>query len=98
MPYHIELTEDAKADFEFFEKYERQMILQGIREQLQHEPCVETRNRKLLRNNPVASWELRLGKYRVFYDVEHDIVTVTVIAIGHKTHNALFIRGRRFEL
>jgi len=37
------------------------------------EPIVETRNRKKLRPNPLAPWELRIGKARVFYDVEESV-------------------------
>ena len=35
-------------------------MVSEMREQLTHQPQVETRNRKLLRDNPVASWELRI--------------------------------------
>jgi mRNA-degrading endonuclease RelE of RelBE toxin-antitoxin system len=50
-----------------------------------------------MRPNPVAPWELRIGKYRVFYEI---IVgqTVRVLTIGHKEHNDLFIRGERVEI
>jgi mRNA-degrading endonuclease RelE of RelBE toxin-antitoxin system len=50
-------------------------LLDSIEEQLVHEPETATRNRKLLENltppwhsmEPI--WELRVGEYRVFYDV-----------------------------
>jgi mRNA interferase RelE/StbE len=45
----------------------------------------------------LAPWELRLGKYRVFYEVVEGS-KVRVVAIGHKEHNDLFIRGGRVEL
>jgi mRNA-degrading endonuclease RelE of RelBE toxin-antitoxin system len=96
--YYIEFTEEAKEDLVFLESYQRKMILAGIREQLQHEPCQETRNRKMLRDNPIAFWELRIGQYRIFYDVINELVTVTIIAIGQKKHNVLYIRGKRTEL
>lgn len=76
MNYTIEVTEEAKTDLSYFAAYERKMILSGIREQLSHEPLKETRNRKSLRQNPIAPWELRLEKYRIFYKVHQDIVTV----------------------
>jgi hypothetical protein len=41
--------------------------------------------------------ELRIDNYRVFYDFEGDDI-VKVIAVGHKEHNALLIRGRKVEL
>lgn len=94
MRYKIEITEEAKIDLSFFKLYERKTILEAIKEQLLYEPTKETKNRKELRENPIAPWELRSGKYRIFYEVEDDIVTVGVIAIGWKKHNALYIRGK----
>lgn len=93
MRYKIEITEDAKADLSFFKVSERKEILSDIKKQLLYEPLKETRNRKKLRDNPIAPWELRVGKYRIFYEVENDIVTVIIISIGLKKHNVLFIRG-----
>ena len=58
----------------------------------------ETENRKMLRDNPIAPWELRVGKYRIFYEVENDIVTVINISVGMKKHNTLFIRGKEVTL
>ena len=55
--------------------YYRNQILDSIEEQLAHEPETATRNRKLLGNlippwQTVAPiWELRVGEYRVLYDV-----------------------------
>ena len=69
-------------------------------EQLLYEPNIETRNRKRLGENELATWELRIGKYRVFYDVVilENSRLVRVKAIGHKEHNRLFIGGKEIEL
>jgi hypothetical protein len=48
-------------------------------------------------DNPAAPWELRIGDFRVFYEIEND-TTVKIVSIGHKEHNDLFIRGKRVEL
>jgi mRNA-degrading endonuclease RelE of RelBE toxin-antitoxin system len=58
---------------------------------------VGTRKKKPLRPNPIAPWELRLDSYRVFYSVEEGS-TVKILAVGHKEHNDLFIRGRKIQL
>ena len=50
--------------------FERKLIVLEIREQLAHQPNAETKNRKPLRENPIASWELRVGKHRIFYEVD----------------------------
>ncbi len=62
------------------------------------QPNVETRNRKLLRANPLAEWELRVDKFRVFYDMDTENETVLVKAVGVKIGNKLFIRGEEFSL
>jgi len=46
----------------------------------------------------LATWELQVGKYRVFYDVEQEDQVVRVKAVGWKEHNQLFIRGKEFTL
>ena len=68
-----------------------------VETQLAREPLVETRNRKRLRPNPIAPWELRVRDMRVFYEVDEPGV-VTVFAIGTKRSNRLYIEGEEIEL
>jgi len=65
--FEIVLTPEAIGDMRSLRKFERQHVFDEIEEQLQHRPAVETRNRKRLHPNDLAEWELRLGKFRVFY-------------------------------
>src|ERR671919_420398 len=95
--YQIELTEEAKDDLSYFSAFERKIIVSGIREQLGDEPEVETKNRKPLRDNRLAPWEVRIGIYRVFYKTDEVLRTVTVVSVGHKEHNILLIRGKEVE-
>ena len=46
----------------------------------------------------MAEWELRIGKYRVFYNVEEDVQIVSIEVIGFKVGNQLFVRGKRRDL
>src|SRR4051794_13529556 len=92
--FDIEVTETAWDDLRFFKKREQNVIMDAVAEQLAAEPLVETTNRKALRPNTLADRELRVGSYRVFYDVDETAKTVTVIAIGWKEHNKLYIRGK----
>jgi mRNA-degrading endonuclease RelE of RelBE toxin-antitoxin system len=55
---------------------------------------VETRNRKPLEPNELADWELRIGTYRVFYDIDLTETTVKIKAIGHKDRTVLYLRGK----
>lgn len=96
--YEIDFTQEALNDLKSFRKFEQAKIIQGIEAQLQYEPNVETRNRKLLRSNTIAEWELRIDHYRVFYNVEAVVRIVSIEAIGFKLGNILFIRGDKREL
>jgi hypothetical protein len=64
--YEIEVSEEAKLDLLHYSAFERKIITFEIRAQLADQPMVETKNRKPPRDNPLASWELRVGRYRVF--------------------------------
>lgn len=57
--FQIDLTESAKEDLQQYTAAERKTIVAALRVQLTDQPEVETANRKRLRENPVAAWELR---------------------------------------
>jgi hypothetical protein len=70
-----------------------------VEEQLVHQPDVETQNRKPLRPNPLAPWELRVGDLRVFFDIETEPEAVVhVRAVGVKDRGVLRIAGKAFPL
>ena len=96
--FALDITEDAIADVQLFRKYERQRIFDGIEAQLSQQPDLETRNRKLLRPNALAEWELRLDPFRVFYNVDVANQSVTILAIGKKQGERLYIRGVEYKL
>lgn len=94
----IEFTESAEDDLCHFKKYEQTIILDELEKQLLQEPSKETRNRKRLEPNNLSKWELRIGEYRVFYDIYEAVKTVKVKAVGRKRHNQLFIGGKEFKI
>ena len=96
--FHLEITESARDDLRFLQPFEQRRILDAIAQQLPNEPLTATRHRKPLRPNDLSAWELRVGKYRIFYDVEEESATVRVKAIGWKDHNRLFLRGKEYLL
>jgi len=96
--YQIAVTEEAKADLSYYTAFERKIITATMRAQLPDSPSGETRNRKRLRDNPIASWGLRSGHYRIFYEVDETACQVTIMAVGHKDHNRLFVRGKEVRL
>jgi mRNA-degrading endonuclease RelE of RelBE toxin-antitoxin system len=96
--YEILFTRTAYSHLEALRRYDRNTILDAIREQLPHRPEEETRNRKQLRENPLADWELRVGPHRVFYEVDTDNRKVRIIAIGLKDGGKLIIGGQEVAL
>ena len=98
MKFELEISESALEDLDCFKKAEQNEILDVIDEQLTATPLTPTRNRKPLRPNDLAAWEMRIGLYRVFYDVDEQKNKVLIKAIGCKEHNKLFIRGQEYEL
>ena len=96
--YHIAVTEEAKADLSYYTAFQRKTMVAAMRAQLTGSLAAETRNQKRLRDNPVARWELRSGHYRIFYEVDETAGQVTIVAVGHKDHNRLFIRGQEVQL
>ena len=51
-----------------------------------------------MRSNIIATWELRVGGFRVYYDVDDFEPVVIVRAIGSKIGNRLFIAGEEITL
>jgi mRNA-degrading endonuclease RelE of RelBE toxin-antitoxin system len=96
--YTVDVSDDAEEDLTYYRAYERRIILEGALAQLRDHPGLETNERKKLRANPTAPWEVKVGKYRVFYAIEPDEQMVVVVSIGHKEHNTLYIRGKVVQL
>jgi mRNA-degrading endonuclease RelE of RelBE toxin-antitoxin system len=97
VPHRIQFAAGAESDLEWLRATERRLLLKAIRLHLTNDAALSSRRRKRLSDNPLAPWELRVGNHRAFYEVGAD-ATVSVLAIGIKQHNDLWIRGRRVEL
>ena len=92
MPYRIEYTRAALEHLRSLTARQRATVIDEVNQQLCYEPTVETQNRKLLRPDPLASWELRIGDVRVYYDVEEDPeqqVIIAAIGISAETGSTL---------
>lgn len=96
--YAIEWSTDAEKDLSHFRRHEQVRILDAVTRQLPFEPTVATPKRKRLRPNRTAEWELRIGDFRVFYDVDDQVRVVAVALVGEKRGNQLFVRGQRKEI
>ena len=99
MTYRIQFTESAEDHLAELSARQQAIVLNAVKVQLRYEPFRETRNRKQLRPNPLAPWELRVGVLRIFYEVdalESDVVNV--LAIGIKKGNRLIVSGREIHI
>ena len=96
--FEITFTPEAADDLAALKKNEQVEVVDAIETQLSYEPTTKTRNRKPLRPNEVAEWELRIGKFRVLYDVDENGRIVRIKVVGFKIGNLLFVRGRKKEL
>jgi len=97
MKFEVRFVQSADQDLEFYTAREQRIILGAIGAFLEVDADVESRRRKRIRPNLLAPWELRIGDYRVFYEIRTEGL-VRVLAIGHKVHNDLFIQGKQVEI
>lgn len=100
MPHRTEYSPDAEDHLRNLTARQRAILLDAVEEQLSHQPTVETRNRKPMRPNSLAPWELRIGHLRVYYEVagEAPEQVVSVLAIGTKVRNRVRIGGEEVDL
>lgn len=96
MKHEIEFSRDAERQLKQFKARDQRIIVAAIEEQLLDQPTTPTKNRKELREFPIARWELRVQEFRVFYNVLDDPPLVIVKAIGVKEGNKFVIEGEEF--
>src|SRR5213594_846644 len=70
MAYEIEFSPDAIEHLTTFRKFEQRRITDSIERQLRLEPLKDSRHRKPMRSNLLATRELRVGAFRAYYDVD----------------------------
>jgi mRNA-degrading endonuclease RelE of RelBE toxin-antitoxin system len=88
--FEIKYADTVAEDLKSLSAKKRATILDKIEEQLRHEPNKVTRNKKMLvdlsppwpHEEPV--WELRIGEYRAFYDVDESGQVVNLRALRRK--------------
>ena len=97
--FDIRLTPEAERHLDFLSARDRRIVLDAVEAGLRDQPAVETRNRKRLRPNPQAPWELRVGALRVYFDTESvPAPTVVIVAVGVKVRESLLIAGEEVDL
>ena len=88
--FTVVFAESVKEDWKGLRAYDRRLLLDMIERQLPLTPNVATAQRKLLHNlvPPFEAvppiWQLRVGRFRVFYDVSEEERQVYVRAVRRK--------------
>jgi mRNA-degrading endonuclease RelE of RelBE toxin-antitoxin system len=99
LSYDIAYSPDAQDHLLALTARQQRIVLDAVERHLVHQPQVETRNRKPMRSNPLAPWELRIGTLRVYYDVEEEPDHVVLVrAVGVKERNRVRIGREVFDL
>ena len=93
MPYHIEYSPVAEDHLFRLTARQRAIVLYTVEKQLSYEPMVETRNRKPMRPNPLAPWELRIGSLRVYYDIQEE--PKRVVYVRERLRNVIVFGSER---
>ena len=101
--YELVYDPEVRKHISKIEQKYHALIRRQIRSRLMFEPETETRNRKpLLRPSVLGSaWELRFGpdnRFRVFYEADHALNQVYILAVGVKIKDRLFVGGEEFDL
>jgi mRNA-degrading endonuclease RelE of RelBE toxin-antitoxin system len=66
MAFRIEYAPATQQHLSELTARQQKIVVDAVDRQLAHEPHIETRNRKPLRANPIAPWELRIDNFRVY--------------------------------
>lgn len=88
--YTISYSKDVREDLKRLKARDRTTLLDRIEQQLTHEPTKPTRNRKQLVglippwDAEGIVWELRIGDWRAYYDVDEVGFCVVIRAIRQK--------------
>jgi mRNA-degrading endonuclease RelE of RelBE toxin-antitoxin system len=77
MPYEIRYSDEAVKQLRKLRVYDRKAILDQIEQVLMANPTVVSKARvKQLRDPAPTQYRLRVGEFRVFYDVAEEAVLI----------------------
>lgn len=76
-----------EEDFKNIHRSDQQKIIRSIRKKLPTEP---ERYGQPLKDNLQGLWKLRVGQYRVVYEVKKDKVLVYVIKVGFRRDEEVY--------
>ena len=78
--YTLEFSHKAKKNLNSLDKKQHQQILKKIKEL----PVTQHLDIKKLKIKKYNLYRLRVGKFRVIYELQHKKLIILVISIGHR--------------
>jgi len=98
-PYLIEFADETDEHVKKLEAGERALVFDAVDAQLRYEPTRETKHRKKMRPNWLATYRLRIaGELRVYYDVDDGTRVVTIRGVGKKSGNHVLLGEKNMDL
>lgn len=77
-----------KKDFKAIDPADRKRIVRAVRDKLTRDP---EHFGDPLRRGLAGLWKLRVGKYRVVYEIEEEQVTVYVLKVGFRRDKEVYV-------
>jgi mRNA-degrading endonuclease RelE of RelBE toxin-antitoxin system len=92
MLYAVRFSEGVERELRALRAYDQALVLDAIEEHLSRRPDAPTRRKKMLEDFSAPEewaaappiWQLHVGDFRVFYDVDREVQLVWVRAIRRK--------------
>jgi mRNA-degrading endonuclease RelE of RelBE toxin-antitoxin system len=97
MEFKISITDEADKHLRALSAREQRIVESAVLARLRFQPALETKAIKRLRSNPLAEFELRVGDFRVLYNVEVENHEVVLLVVGRKVGNMLIVGGREYH-
>ena len=96
MTFEIEVTEEAESDLDALKPFYRREILDAIELHLRRTPESVSRSRiKRLTGLESPGYRLRVGEFRVFYDVDSHERQVTILRVINKEQALRYLQEER---
>jgi mRNA-degrading endonuclease RelE of RelBE toxin-antitoxin system len=97
--YSLYWTREAGADLDYLGQRFGRPVPAAIKREAQRllgdQPLPAVGSRKALDDNPLGiAYRLRLGEYRVYYDVHEHTHEVEIGRVGYKPGETLYLRGQ----
>ena len=95
MAFEIEITDEADRQLQWLTVRDQRRLEEAIWTRLREDPTTPTNAIKLMRPNPRAQFELRVGNLRAMYNVTDG--RVTIVVVGKKSRNKLLVYGKEYH-